>query len=79
MRERNNVIYIEDSIAVHELINDFANQAVSLHLFIPSLDKYQFYDKDTAEIIQVPVTFTSTFGVIHEEGSKPNMSKDTSL
>lgn len=70
MKERNITTYIEDSIAVHELVNDAANQAVSLHLFAPPMDMYQFYCKDTAKAFRKPVKFTSTFGVINEGSSK---------
>ena len=72
VNERDDVTYIEDSMGVHEMKNETANQAISLHLYIPPFNMCHHYDRETAEKNVLPLTFTSTFGVLDAAAEKLN-------
>lgn len=64
--ERDAVTYIDDCIGVHEMRNSFANQAVSLHLYVPPFDMCRKYDRVTAKATPCPMALRSVFGVERE-------------
>ena len=56
------VIHLRDDISIHSMSNVSHEGAITLHLYTPPYDTTQIFSEETAEILSVPIVYTTKGG-----------------
>jgi cysteine dioxygenase len=69
MMDANHPAYVNPAEPVHEVLNlaEFGKRAVSVHVYSKPFDTCEIYSRDKGTYADVPLFYTSEYGVLHPD------------